>query len=658
MSNMPFRQVHIDFHTSALVPDIGKRFNKEQFQKALKAGHVNSVTLFSKCHHGYFYHPVKNGQMHPNLDFDLLGAQIDACNEIGVRTMIYMSGGTEECTAVTHPGWLARTVEDRPFGSLDFIDKQGFHLLCYNTPYLNKLLAQIAEVLERFDPIGLFIDISSVRNCYCAACRSDIKARGRDIRDIGAVWDNGEIVYKKYVDEVKKLVHGYNPDTSIFHNAGHLTRGRRDLAHYNSHLELESLPTGGWGYDHFPMSASYAMTLGMEYLGMTGKFHTSWGEFGGYKHPNALHYETSLSLAFGAKCSIGDQLHPSGEMDIVTYNMIGDVYGKLKDKEPYCDNVENIADVAILSQEAVKFTVSDLWTKFNGDIGANRIMLEGKYLYHVIDLETEFDGYKAVILPDSIRLDETLKHRLQKYMEQGGKVLASGTSGLWTDKDAFALDFGLDFIGKSEFIPSYMDAGFKLTNSGAVAVMYTGNYDIVLTHAKPVAKKINPYFNRKGDEFCSHKHTPPNFDDTGVGIAVTGNTAYIAWEIFSDYAQSGSLHLKEVVVYLLDYLLGNEKTLTTKLPDKAISTLIRQDQNKRLIHHILFAHTTLRGLDIEIIESIVPLHDVYAEVRIHESVKRVYLAPQLEDIPFSQNDGTISYKVDKVDCHQMVVIEF
>ena len=35
-----------------------------------------------------------------------------------------------------------------------------------------------------------------------------------------------------------------------------------------SHLELESLPTGGWGYDHFPLSAKYVAGLGLDYLGM------------------------------------------------------------------------------------------------------------------------------------------------------------------------------------------------------------------------------------------------------------------------------------------------------------------------------------------------------------------------------------------------------
>ena len=73
---MRYRQVHLDFHTSEKIPDIGAGFTKENFQEALKKGHVDSITLFSKCHHGWAYHPSKANEMHPNLRFDLLGAQI------------------------------------------------------------------------------------------------------------------------------------------------------------------------------------------------------------------------------------------------------------------------------------------------------------------------------------------------------------------------------------------------------------------------------------------------------------------------------------------------------------------------------------------------------------------------------------------------------
>ena len=92
---LKFRQVHLDFHTNGTLP-VGKKFSKEQFQAALKAGHVDSITVFSKCHHGWSYHPTKANQMHPALSFDLLGAQIEAAHEIDVRTPVYISAGFDE----------------------------------------------------------------------------------------------------------------------------------------------------------------------------------------------------------------------------------------------------------------------------------------------------------------------------------------------------------------------------------------------------------------------------------------------------------------------------------------------------------------------------------------------------------------------------------
>ena len=72
------RQVHLDFHTSEHFPEIGKRFSKKQFQEALQAANLDGINIFAKCHHSWSYYPTEVGQMHPNLDFDLLGAQIEA----------------------------------------------------------------------------------------------------------------------------------------------------------------------------------------------------------------------------------------------------------------------------------------------------------------------------------------------------------------------------------------------------------------------------------------------------------------------------------------------------------------------------------------------------------------------------------------------------
>lgn len=650
---LPFRQVHLDFHTSGAIAGIGSRFSKEQFQAALKEGHVNSITVFSKCHHGWSYHPTAVNQMHPGLSFDLLGAQLNACAEIGVRAPVYISAGFDEKEVAAHPEWL------HWFGpegiTEEYLGRAGYHLFCYNTPYLDLLAAQVEEVMQKYNPCEIFLDISSVRVCHCPACRAEIEALGEDPADPAALLRQGERVYARYCKRMADVIHKYNPDTAIFHNAGNITRGRRDLADFDTHLELESLPTGGWGYDHFPMSAAYVRTLGKEFLGMTGKFHTTWGEFGGFKHPNALRYEAALSLACGAKCSIGDQLHPEGEMNLSTYRLIGRAYAEVEEKEPWCRDAQNIADIAVLSSEAVNGP-QDRDKQF-ADVGANRILLEGKYLYDILDLQADFSPYKLLILPDAIRLDEALASRLNSYLAAGGKILATGESGLWADRDEFALPFGADFLGKCEFQPNYYIPQFETVNGETAYVMYGQGYCIRLREgASCPALEQDPYFNRTPEHFCSHQHTPNNPAKTAPAAAVTANTAYLCWNLFSEYAEMGSFHVKELLCHVIDGLLGEEKTLSAGLPDRGVTTLTEQKAENRLIHHLLFAYTTNRGTKTEVIQDVVPLYDIPVSIRLDKAPAAVTLKPSGEPLPFTYEGGVLSYTVPKVEIHQMVSI--
>ena len=82
MRNLPTRQVHLDFHTSPLIPGVGAQFDKTQFQQALREGDLNSITIFAKCHHGVCYYPTKIGTPHPTMPagFDLMGALMDAAH--------------------------------------------------------------------------------------------------------------------------------------------------------------------------------------------------------------------------------------------------------------------------------------------------------------------------------------------------------------------------------------------------------------------------------------------------------------------------------------------------------------------------------------------------------------------------------------------------
>ena len=475
--------------------------------------------------------------------------------------------------------------------------------------------------------------------------------------DENDVLKHAEMVYKRYAEKTRAAVDKYKPNLPLFHNGGHIRQGRRDLVNYNTHLELESLPTGGWGYDHFPFSARYCQGLGVDYLGMTGKFHGSWGEFGGFKHPNALRFEVALAAANGAKCSVGDQLSPSGEMDMVTYDLIGSAYSELEGKEEWLDNVESVADIAIISPEAY---VGDLSTGQMTKVddsgsGVCRIMLEGKYLFDVIDFESDLSKYKVIILPDVIRADIDFAKRLREFCDCGGKVLATGKSALYENNNEFCLNLGAEWIKENPYKPDYFRPLEKIKDMGDTGYIMYGNGEKIRCIGNELGIRENPYFNRTRAHFCSHQHTPNSREYGGAGITEGKDGIYIAWNIFADYAQSGELHLKQMAIFALDRLLDSAKTLKTNLPAQGIVTLMKQSD--RLICHLLYASPVKRGNGIEVIEDIVPIYNVELAIKTDKKINKVYLAPQKEDIDFTYENGYISVKLDKIECHQMVVFE-
>ena len=647
------RQIHLDFHTSEAIDGIGSGFSKENFQAMLKKGHVDSITVFSKCHHGWAYHPSKANQPHPGLKIDLLKAQIEAAHEIGVKTPVYLSAGYDEKAIVDHHEWLHISND----GNYKPFTEPGYHLICLNTPYLDVLLAQIKEVCENYDADGIFLDIVAVRKCRCGFCQKSMKKLGLDPKNDADVLKMGEIVYANYTKRVRETIDSVKPGLPVFHNGGHIRHGRRDLAFMDSHLELESLPTGGWGYDHFPMSAAYVRTLGMDYLGMTGKFHKTWGEFGGYKHPNALRYEVALSSANGACCSIGDQLHPLGVMDNATYTLIGEAYKTVEEREKWLDGYKNISDIAILSEEAIaNYHGTPAARVGDANAGVSRILLEKHYLFDIIDTETAFDNYKMLILPDNIKVDKPLADRINAYVKNGGKLLATGESGTDVNTGEFLVELGCVSEGACEYQPSFIRPKFDIgCLANGAYVIYADSLKVSATTGKSAADIERPYFNRTYEHFCSHRHAPASGEKYADAVVMTDNTAYISYKMFTEYAKMGNIYTKEIVGYAIDTLLGDGASVKTDLPAQGIVTLTSNGEGR--VVHTLYASPVRRGKDTEIIEDILPVYNVSVSVKADKAPASVTLVPENKPLEFEYRDGRVNFVIPKLECWQMVEIK-
>jgi hypothetical protein len=668
--SLPFRQVHLDFHTSAAICGIGSAFDKEAFKSRLSKAHVDSITLFSTCHHGWSYHPTKVGAVHPGLGFDLLGAQIEACEEAGIRVQVYISAGLNQRLADLHPEWRECAPDGARLGWRRDALEAGYDKLCLNSPYLDELCALTTEVASRYPKAGaLFFDIISQGPCCCPSCLSSMDASGLDPASAADRAEQGRRSLRAYYERVGAAVEAGAPGMRIFHNSGHVPRGRRELFPFFSHYELESLPTWSWGYDHFPTSARYVDGLGKEFLGMTGKFHTTWGEFGGYKHPNALRYECSAMLANGARCSIGDQLHPDGELDEGTYDLIGAAYGEVEAKEAWCAGSAAVADVAVFSRQAFGPAEKAFDFEDAADAGAVRLLSEEHFLFDLVDRESDLSRYKLAVVPDGLRLDAEAAAKLRAFFESGGAVFLCGLEAFDAD-GRLPLDLGLAYEGVEEYCPTYLEPGAELAPAFAPGpiVSYGKSARVRATDGESLAAVILPYFNRGRRAFSSHQHTPYDKADTPYSGAIRkGRAAYFAHPAFSQYRALGSVAQRVMVGRALDALLGDGRRLRVRgLPSAARVSLRVQAAERRSVLHLLYAPVdyrgggTIEGMSMRspgmvgIIEDLPAIGPFPVEVDAGRAVKSVRLVPEGRELSFSSSGTRLSFELPSFSCHQMV----
>ncbi len=640
-----YRNVHIDFHTGITVPGVGEMFNKEEFQKSLVDAHVDSVQVFAKCHHGLFYYPTKLGTMHPSLKFDLLGEQLKACKEIGVSATAYVTIGYSELDADAHPEWAAYDFDTKKPFTFDYdfnakpTDPRPFcswRVLCMSNPeYQKHILDIVREVGELYAPDGFLFDICAVGEpCVCPSCVKGMKEQGLDPEnkeDATKYFIQQRLAFAKKVREVQNET---RPDGLLFFN-GTAELEKPELFEMNSFLSMEDLPSWWGGYDKLPARAFACRASGMHIIGMTGKFHKTWGEFGGFKNPEALRYEAATMLAYGAGCSIGDQLHPSGKVDEFTYKNIGYAYSYSQKIEPWCKNVSPVSKLCIILSKELKSVV-----------GLSKMLLERQCEFDVSDGENGLDGYTCIIVPNNPKISEKGKANIKKFIESGKKAVLLGNA-------VKTIDAGIEYVGESEYELDYFEKG-----DGMITLSYGKAHVVKADGFRVLAKIRNPYFKvRTYLDYCSHDNTPYSWDEVEYPACVeSGNVLYFAHDVGTNYDVSGSYYLRE---YFLDafteFWKDNTYTLTNML-SQSRAVLNRDNDGEFYALHLMSALPCQRGY-CNVLEDFPEMHDVCVEIKTDDKITSATLEPQNKKIKLKKIKGGYVVKMPTWSVHQLVVLK-
>ncbi len=667
-----YRQIHLDFHTSEQLPNIGGEFDGAAWAQQLVDAHVDSITCFARGHHGMIFydtqaHPERR---HPHLQTNLLAEQIEAGHARDIRVPIYTTVQWDYYTAQQEPEWLQVAADGSIQGQKPY--EAGFYAkLCLNTPYVDLLTAHVDDMFALLPAVdGLFFDIVQDQDCSCTACRQEMLARGIDPSCDAERQAFGQEVTDRFKQAMSAHVRSHSQDCTIFYNSGHVGPRQRATGEAYSHWEIESLPSGGWGYMHFPLSQRYARTTGHDGLGMTGKFHTSWGDFQSYKNEAALQYECFQMLALNAKCSIGDQLHPTGRLDQATYDLVGPVYREVARKEPWCRGAIPVTDIGVYNVE--EFTGERLTAE---TVGAVRMLQEGGHQFDVVDSETSWDGYRVLILPDAVTLDENLARKVGEYLATGGKLIASFESGLKSDRSDFAIpEWGVTKTGegpvdangdlvrgrdfpKGDYV-DYLRAERALAGGlrDTEYVMYMRGLEIEAGEGTEILARMVPaYFDRTWQHFCSHRQTPSSGELAGPAAARTGEVIYFAHPIFRQYNQNAPRWCKQLLLNALDMLMP-DPVLRHGGPSSLLTAVNEQADENRWVVHLLHYVPERRGQDFDVIEDVLPLYDVGVSLRLPGPVAGVRCVPGGETLAFKEAMGRLSFTAPNLEGHQMVEI--
>lgn len=657
-------QVHLDFHTPHHVGAIGEEFDAAEFAATLVAAGADWVNLFAKCHHGWSYYPTRAGRIHPALGFDLLGAQVSACRAAGMGIGVYYTVGWSELDLVDHPeraetgrrGASHSINIDPDAGPDDPRPANSWTYLCPDGDYLEMMIEQVAEVVGLYDPDGIFFDITAMKPCWCTKCRDRMSREGVDCDQAASVesfnnhrWERAFRALRSAaaIEESGRLVF-FNGSTVVHGNDHHARDFSGGLSSFNTHQELEHMPTTWGGYDRLPLRARYYHSLGFDLVAMSGRFHTDWGEFGGYKSRRALEYEARSMIASGARCSFGDQLHPCGRLDQQTYSLLGDTYRAVGGLWEYVDGARPDSRLAVC-----------LSSREDDDQGLAKAMLEAHREFVVVapgDLDPVL--HQAVVLAGP--LAESVDEELTRFATGGGRILALGDAVQGRSAETLAEVFGI--VGMR---PRDADGDYTSFASGEFASLGVGkvyNYEPGLrfdltADAEPLASIHDALFDRTYRRFFSHQNAPPRRRPSPYpAVHRQGEHLVAAHPLGRLYLHHGAEAHRSLLWALLYSLDRRPIIEVSGLPPGGRISVLHQPRRRRTIVHILYAPPTQRGR-AAVIDDVVAIPGVSAKLRLGREVTGVHDAMTGSEIPWVRlDDGAVSFDLAPVEMHAAVLI--
>ena len=371
-----------------------------------------------------------------------------------------------------------------------------------------------------------------------------------------------------------------------------------------THAEIESLPSGQWGYQHFSRVARAIGYWGKPWLGMTGRFHKELGRFRRSQAARRAGVRV-FPLAGARRRELRRRPTPAARhpgIRRLPAHRRG-VRPMRRRRGPFYAGSVALPQFGNL---CAGYPGLDARQTAASDEGAMLMAADQHRDVAMIDERADLSAFELVQLPDTVVITPLLAEKLRAYYEDGGNLLLSYRSGF----DA-AGDWALDFLPlnilnhgpRRAAIPDLL--AHRPGDARAVGdtdrVCYMAGVEVLAWRRDPRPRRAGPALlpAHPGAFFLALPGASPSCADSSPAIVQGERFIYFADPIFREFRQAGNLMMRDAWHLAMNTLIG-KPPFGDGLPKTILSVPRRRgdDLILTLLHYI----PTRKAQEIDLIE--------------------------------------------------------
>jgi hypothetical protein len=645
-------------------------------------------------------------------DRDLTGEFVSAAREEGLAVMARMDiNQASEELYKAHPGWFMRTVG----GNAVTMGKR--YITCVNGDYYREHVPGVMrEIIERYRPDALGDNSWTGSNaviCHCDNCRRLFRAYSG--MELPVAEDFEDRAYRLWIQwSVKRRTEIWNYFNRIttemggedclwmgmLHPEFYPTSGTKELyddAQLADYQKAHMVDTQARdGESGFELNSVNGMMLHQLFGQHTLIFESAASYYKGkyfIRKSAAPKEEMRTWMITGISAGITPSPHFIGSIqeDRRIFDNCTPVLAWQRKNEPYLFDRELVSNVGLVwSRENVFFhgknnAVVQCNLPFYGFV---RAFIRRRIAYYPLNarfISREADNLDVLVLPDLAPMADEQIVCIEQFLKQGKSLVFSGASGMLDElgyvRNSFPLDelLGIKRVSRELFDPvlpesisfkslgqfnvhNYMRLpehrhpilnGFENTDIIALHGQY---YEVSSGSMEPVAHFIPP-FPVYPPEFAYMDDDKRSSDIPVILAGETpwgGRVVYFAADIDRRYGNAAIPDHGDLLANAVRWAAGNKAPFRVEGPGRLDCRLYRQE-NSYVMHLV-----NLSGLNAwpQPVEEYYPVGPNTVHIQVGDrKITRASLKVSDTAADFTQKDGLVTLRLEKITSHEMIVLE-